>query len=392
MAIETLFGPSIADVQELRRLQAEKEITGAGTEFGVFAPLYQAGLRFGGQAVQGVNTLLGAQDPMLKKATDIQGILTQYQDQDLTDPVVLKKISSDLAGKGYAAESLNLAKEAQQATTRQLSAQSVSQQIAESKARADKTAYAQQQDEKLRAELSALPDNASEEQILRVFRRYGSADQQTRAIQSSLDRRAKLAADARASQPEFNNNNVPMGRVDAKGNFYDNSGRKVLNSEFVDAEKSHTAAMDLQASLRQITEQDIDSAFGSVADYTKSTTGRLAGSYFSSSAQKAQYKINEVGVKTVLDNLQKLKGASTDKEMEKVASTFPGYQAKPEVMKAWVDNAIETTNRFLKRSEKRYGFDTNYEPENRFGTKKGKGPAAGEVPAASDGFRILNVQ
>jgi hypothetical protein len=112
MAIETLFGPSIADVQELRRLQAEKEIAGAGGQFGVFAPLYQASLRFGNQAVQGMNTLLGAQDPMLKKATDIQGILTQYQGQDLTDAAVLKKISSDLASKGYAKESLMTAQEA----------------------------------------------------------------------------------------------------------------------------------------------------------------------------------------------------------------------------------------------------------------------------------------
>jgi len=112
MAIETLFGPSIADVQELRRQQQEREITGAGGQFGVFAPLYQASLRFGNQAVQGMNTLLGAQDPMLKKATDIQGILTQYQGQDLTDPVVLKKISSDLAGKGYAKESFTIAQDA----------------------------------------------------------------------------------------------------------------------------------------------------------------------------------------------------------------------------------------------------------------------------------------
>jgi hypothetical protein len=112
MAIETLFGPSIADVQELRRLQSEKEIAGAGGQFGVFAPLYQASLRFGNQAAQGMNTLLGAQDPMLKKATDIQGILTQYQGQDLTDAAVLKKISSDLASKGYAKESLMTAQEA----------------------------------------------------------------------------------------------------------------------------------------------------------------------------------------------------------------------------------------------------------------------------------------
>jgi hypothetical protein len=112
MAIETLFGPSVADVQELRRLQQEREIAGAGGQFGVFAPLYQAGLRFGNQAVQGVNTLMGAQDPMLKKATDIQSILSQYQDQDLTNADVLTKISKDLAGKGYAAESIGLAQEA----------------------------------------------------------------------------------------------------------------------------------------------------------------------------------------------------------------------------------------------------------------------------------------
>jgi len=112
MAIETLFGPSVAEVQELRRLQQEREIAGAGGQFGVFAPLYQAGLRFGNQAVQGVNTLMGAQDPMLKKATDIQSILTQYQGADLTDSNVLKKISSELASRGYAKESFTVAQEA----------------------------------------------------------------------------------------------------------------------------------------------------------------------------------------------------------------------------------------------------------------------------------------
>ncbi len=30
MAIQSLFGPSVADVQELRRRQAEQEIAGAG--------------------------------------------------------------------------------------------------------------------------------------------------------------------------------------------------------------------------------------------------------------------------------------------------------------------------------------------------------------------------
>lgn len=119
MAIESLFGPSIADIQELRRQQAEKEIAGAGQEFGVFAPLYQAGLRFGNQAVSGINTLMGAQDPMLKKATDIQSVLSGFADQDLNDPDVLKNISGKLREKGYINESFNLANQAFAIQTKQ---------------------------------------------------------------------------------------------------------------------------------------------------------------------------------------------------------------------------------------------------------------------------------
>jgi hypothetical protein len=253
---------------------------------------------------------------------------------------------------------------------------------AESEARVAKLEFANTQEENLRAELSNLPPNASEEQILAVYRRYGSADQQSRAIQASLDRRARLAEQNRMLQPELNNNGVPQGRVDAKGNFFDNSGRKVASKEFVDAEQSHNTALDLLSSLRELTEQDINTAFGSIADYTQSDTARFIGSRVASDTQKAQYKINQIGVKTILENLQKLKGASTDKEMQKVASTFPGYQAKPDIMKQWVDDAIKATNNFLRRSEKRYGFDTSYEAENRFGTKGPKQPSAAEVPTA----------
>ena len=176
MAIETLFGPSLADVQELRRLQQEREIAGAGGQFGVFAPLYQAGLRFGNQAVQGVNTLMGAQDPMLKKATDIQSILTQYQDQDLTDANVLKKISKDLSGKGYAAESLQLAQEAQQAATKQAALR--------------KAELSEAQELKLRQELNALGSSATEDQVLTVVTKYGSPDKIMAALSAKQSREA----------------------------------------------------------------------------------------------------------------------------------------------------------------------------------------------------------
>lgn len=96
MAIESLFGPSVGDVQELRRQQQEREIAGAGKEFGMFAPLYQAGLRFGNKAANSINTLLGAQDPLLQEATAVQAVLSKFSNEDPSDPATLEKIGKEL--------------------------------------------------------------------------------------------------------------------------------------------------------------------------------------------------------------------------------------------------------------------------------------------------------
>jgi hypothetical protein len=97
MAIQSLFGPSPAEVQELRRQQEEKEILASGGEFGAFAPLYQAGLRFGSAGRQAMAPLMGAQDPMLQKATAIQGVLAKYQGQNLNSAEVMSNIAKDLS-------------------------------------------------------------------------------------------------------------------------------------------------------------------------------------------------------------------------------------------------------------------------------------------------------
>lgn len=405
MAQQQMFGsfdPELVKqalaAQEEQNLMAQAKLSPAEVQRYVAA---SAGRQLGG--IVGGIFGVEAQDPRLRQAQLAQ---ESYQEAltatggDANSPQFFQAFANSAARR-------NLPTLAQQATQQAIALQSeqsilsgrsaqeglYAQQVEESKARTAKLDFAQQQEEKLRAELSTLPPNASEEQVLSIYRRYGSADQQSRAIQASLDRRARLAEASKMATPEFNNNGIPMGRVDAKGNFFDNSGRKVANKEFVDAEQSHNTAVDLLSSLRQISDKDIDAAFGSIADYTQSDTAKLVGSALAANTQKAQYKINQVGVRNILDNLQKLKGASTDKEMQKVASTFPGFQARPEVMKAWIDDAIETTNRFLARSEKRYGFDTVYEQENRFGTKTPRQPSAEEVPAPASGrWKILNVK
>jgi hypothetical protein len=121
MAIQSLFGASPEEVILARQKEARQEqllrnqqIAQQGSQFGVFAPLYQAGLRFGdiaGQAItQGLFPSTG--DPLLKKATDIQSVLSKYQGRDLTNSDILKSISGELASLGYANEAMMLSNEA----------------------------------------------------------------------------------------------------------------------------------------------------------------------------------------------------------------------------------------------------------------------------------------
>jgi hypothetical protein len=118
MAIESLFGVSPEEIVFARQKEARQEqllrnqqIAQQGQQFGVFAPLYQAGLRFGDIAGQAVTQGLfpSTVDPLLKKAVDMQNILSKYQGQDFGSSSVLGQIAGDLAASGYAREATSLA-------------------------------------------------------------------------------------------------------------------------------------------------------------------------------------------------------------------------------------------------------------------------------------------
>jgi hypothetical protein len=101
----TLFGPSPAEVlmarqkeQEQMDMLRQQQIGQQGGQFGVFAPLYQAGLQFGDIGASAMRQGLFPQqaDPSLQKATAIQGVLSKYAGQDMQSADVLKQISKDL--------------------------------------------------------------------------------------------------------------------------------------------------------------------------------------------------------------------------------------------------------------------------------------------------------
>jgi hypothetical protein len=101
----TLFGPSPAEIlfarqkeQEQMDMLRQQQIGQQGGQFGVFAPLYQAGLQFGDIGASAMRQGLFPQqaDPALMKATAIQGVLSKYAGQDMQSADVLKQISKDL--------------------------------------------------------------------------------------------------------------------------------------------------------------------------------------------------------------------------------------------------------------------------------------------------------
>jgi hypothetical protein len=101
----SLFGPTPQEVLLARQQQARQEqmlrnqqIGQQGGQFGVFAPLYQAGLKFGDVASQAAMQGLFPQqaDPALQQASAIQSVLGKYQGEDLSSAETLTKIGKDL--------------------------------------------------------------------------------------------------------------------------------------------------------------------------------------------------------------------------------------------------------------------------------------------------------
>ena len=109
MAITSLFGPTPQELiaaqvkeQEQMDMLRNQQIAQQGGQFGVFAPLYQAGLKFGDLGSRAITQSLFPEirNPQLQQAQTIQSVLQTYQGQNLGDPTVLQKIASDLFAAG----------------------------------------------------------------------------------------------------------------------------------------------------------------------------------------------------------------------------------------------------------------------------------------------------
>lgn len=179
--IESLFGinPEALQAQRDAALQAQ------ALQFAQLSPMqqsqmgfYMAGNRLGG----GIGGLLGAQDPELERATKMQAAA---KSANLSTPEGLLKYAQEIQQYNPQAALIAAAK---------------AQELRKMMAEAGKVELSTQQEEKLRSELAALGPNATQDQVLAVVTKYGSADKVLTALQASADKQAKREQDAAAAK------------------------------------------------------------------------------------------------------------------------------------------------------------------------------------------------
>jgi hypothetical protein len=182
--MNSLFGMTPESIQR----QRDNELQARALQFAKLDPqqaaqmaFYTAGSRLGDAGAG----LLGAQDPVLQKATQRQALLQQA---DTTTPEGLVKLAQTLGSQGFGQEAMQVMDQARQA---QLRVAQTGKAAAEQK----KVELTTAQEEKLRKELTALGPDATEEQYLQVVRKYGDPDKIMTSIQTTQAR--KDTADAK---------------------------------------------------------------------------------------------------------------------------------------------------------------------------------------------------
>jgi hypothetical protein len=141
------------------------------------APFYTGAAQQGQMLSKGLGGLLGVEDPELSLVRQTSQLAQQI---GVDTPEKLQTLAGELQKlPGGAALAVQAIEKANSMMKTGAEAQTAKQKI--------------DQEKLLRDELAKLGDNATEEQYLQVFRKFGTPDQQVRAIEASIARKARLA-------------------------------------------------------------------------------------------------------------------------------------------------------------------------------------------------------
>lgn len=163
-------------------------------------------LKGGKQLGQGIGSLFGVntQDPMMKRATLVRGLAQKY---GVDTAEGLDSIAQGLQQAGDFEAAMQIKSKADALRTS-------SATLAKTQAEAAKAQNALSLDEKLRNELSKLSPDASEEDIMKVVTKYGSADkvlatlQAAQAKKADREQRASLQTERLAQQAQIERDRI----------------------------------------------------------------------------------------------------------------------------------------------------------------------------------------
>ena len=357
--VGSLFGPAPGDILQQR-------IASENTDALSFANLnpqqranygmYMAG-RMGGRAVSG---LLGAEDPRLVQAKQMEQVKNWIAQSgvDINSPEGLAQAAQYAQSIGATEGAMFLG---QQAMAKRQSLATVGT--------AEENLQRGQQYRAAVAQLQQNP-NATEQDYINLARQFATPEAGMSAAISAQAKQdaAKLKAEADKLDFVTNAEGQPVGKFDKTGRFISTTGVVTPAKDYQAAKTQHEAMQDALDTMLEISDKDLKNAYGSLTDYTNIPMG---AKMTSKDTYDAQIKINRTIIDGVLDNLSRLKGASSDKEMMAMKSNFPGYDADPSVMKNWLKRSIAMLNSRLQRGEQQFGFDTKLgNPDYLGGAKK----------------------
>jgi hypothetical protein len=138
------------------------------------------------QGISGIGRALGVKDPMLEQASKMREMASQF---DTTTAEGMMQYAQALQKMGNIPA-------AQQAIMQARQLSETEAKTTKAKAEAAQVTLSTQQEEKLRTELAALPEDATEADVLRVVRKYGKPGDIMRGIETSQRQREALVAKA----------------------------------------------------------------------------------------------------------------------------------------------------------------------------------------------------
>jgi hypothetical protein len=290
-------------------------------------------IRQGGRGIaqNAIAPMLGIEDPELKKAQMAQQLATNF---DTTSPEGLTQYAQALAQNG-------MPEFAQIAITRAQELQTKGLSIQQSELNVKKTQQTTDREEQLRAALAALPADATDEDYIKVYRQFGSADQMARITETGINARAKLAADSVNTGGPGSIGKAGAYR-DAYGTVYGGAEMKPVRAEFETSQRLLQTLNDVKAS-------DIKDA-ESIVDWTTKEESRALASKKTLAAQ------SKLAASQLLSQIEALPpGSASDKDMKAAMKDFPGY-SDAEALRLWVNRTKLKLQRNIEAQSEQFGF------------------------------------